>query len=203
MTTTRRPQQDLSGLLRAWKAGDDKALDDLLPMVDGRLRRLARRRLAELDRTLEPRGRRASLDSGDVVRQALVRLARGKRDWGDQSHFFGVLAHQMRNVCRDHARDVLAVKRGGRMRRIPLDLVLHCEHPQPLGVEDLLALDAALDSLASMDARQASLVELLFFTGLSVEEAAVVLGVSESTIKREWRSARAWLRAHIEGRLRP
>ena len=196
-----RPEGEdvVSEALRAWGAGDDDALADLLRLLDADLRRMARQRLGRLNDGLRPGGRKASLASGEVVREMFMRLSRGRRDWVNRSHFFAIAAHQMRNICRDHAREILAQKRGGDLQRVSASHLLSVAAPPSMDPADLLALDAALTALTALDARQASVVEMLFFAGLTTEEVAAALDMSESTVKREWRSARAWLRAFLDG----
>ena len=199
-----RPEgEDVSEALRAWGAGDEDALADLLRLLDADLRRMARQRLGRLNEGLRQGGRKASLASGEVVREMFMRLSRGRRDWVNRSHFFAIAAHQMRNICRDHAREILAQKRGGDLQRVSASHLLSVAAPPSMDPADLLALDAALTALTALDARQASVVEMLFFAGLTTEEVAATLGMSESTVKREWRSARAWLRAFLDGTLPP
>ena len=117
-----------------------------------------------------------------------------KVDWRGRSHFFAVGAQAMRRVLVNHAKSKKRLKRGGKGKRVPLD--------EPLAIsaerdDDVLALDEALEKLAALDPRQAKLVELRFFGGLSVEETAEVLGVSKRTVEREWTSCRAWLRREL------
>lgn len=178
-------------LLRAWSDGDQAALEDLLPLVEAELRRLARIYMAR-----ERRGH--TLQATALVNEVFVRLfeAKGLR-WEDRAHFLGISARLMRRVLVDHARARGSKKRGGGAHRVTLTDA-HLVAPD-LTV-DVIDLDRALDALATVDERKAKVVELRFFTGLSVEETAEVLHVSTDTIKREWRLAKLWLLREMEGR---
>jgi len=177
-------------LLRAWSDGDEAALEKLLPLVEAELRRLARIYMAK-----ERRGH--TLQTTALVNEAFVRLvdAQGLR-WQDRSHFLGISARLMRRVLVDHARTRGYQKRGGGAQRVTLtDALLIARDPSI----HLIDLDRALDALAAVDARKAKVVELRFFGGLSVEETADVLHMSNDTIKRDWRLARMWLQRELEG----
>jgi RNA polymerase sigma-70 factor (ECF subfamily) len=135
------------------------------------------------------------LQSAALVNEAYLRLVRQKTpQWQDRAHFFGFAAQMMRHILVDHARNRLAAKRGAGAPRLSLDPQLAL--PQRSEV-DLVALDDALNRLASLDAQQSRLIELRFFGGLSIEETAVVMGISPATAKREWATARAWLRREL------
>jgi RNA polymerase sigma factor (TIGR02999 family) len=175
-------------LLGQWRAGDAHALDRLLPLVYQELHQLAagylRRERSE-----------HTLQSTALVNEAYLRLAGPVAPvWRNRAHFFGVAANAMRQILVEHARSRHAAKRGGYAVKLSLDNAL--EIPVTVDV-DLLALDDALQHLAQMDAQQARIVELRFFGGLSVEDSADVLGISVSTVKRDWTSARAWLYREI------
>jgi RNA polymerase sigma factor (TIGR02999 family) len=176
-------------LLTEWGHGDDEAREALIPVVYDELRRLARRQLwrERPDHTLQ---------SAALVNEAYLRLSRQQPpQWHDRAHFFGVAARLMRHILVDHARNRLAAKRGGGAPRFTLDTAF----AKPQGPEiDLVALDDALNKLAELDAQQSRLVELRFFGGLSVEETARVLKISPATVKREWATARAWLRRELK-----
>jgi RNA polymerase sigma-70 factor (ECF subfamily) len=167
-------------LLRAWSDGDEAALEKLLPLVEAELGRLARIHMAR-----ERRGH--TLQTTALVNEGFVRLvdARGLR-WQDRSHFLGISARLMRRVLVDHARARGYQKRGGGAQRVTLTDALAIAPERSL---HLIDLDRALDALAAVDARKAKVVELRFFGGLSVEETADVLHVSNDTIKRDWRLA--------------
>lgn len=175
---------DVTGLLDEWTRGDRRALDRLLPLVYAELRRVAARQLRR-----ERDGH--SLQPTALVHEVYLRLIDQERvNWRSRGHFFGVAARVMRRILVDHARRRLAGKRGEGMRPVSMDWALGA--PAPLAVP-LLDLDEALDRLQKLDAGLAQIVELRAFGGLTIEEAAQVLNVSPSTVKREWRTARAWL----------
>lgn len=171
-------------LLRAWSDGNEAALEQLLPLVEAELRRLARMYMAR-----ERRGH--TLQTTALINEAFVRLvdAKGLR-WQDRSHFLGISARLMRRVLVDHARARGYQKRGGGAQKVTLTEALLVSEGPSL---DVIALDRALEALAKVDARKAQVVELRFFGGLSVEETADVLRVSNDTIKRDWRLAKLWL----------
>ena len=177
-------------LLRAWGNGDDAALEQLTPLVEAELRRLARgyMRHERRDHTLQVTA---------LVTEAFLRLtdARSVR-WQDRAHCLGISARLMRRVLVDHARSRGYRKRGGGAERVTLDEGL-ATSPE-LGL-DVLALDRALEVLAAADVRKSRVIELRFFGGLSVEETAEVLHVSPDTVKRDWRLAKLWLLRELEG----
>jgi RNA polymerase sigma factor (TIGR02999 family) len=175
---------EISRLLVAWNDGDERALEELIPIVYPELRRIARRHLA----------RRASddtLESAAVVNEAYLKLVRsGGVPCSNREHFFAVCAQMIRRILVDHARHRRYAKRGGSLVHLSLsDALLGT---RALGV-DILALDEALLALAEVGARKVQVVELRFFGGLSVEETAKVLGVSPETVMRDWNFAKAWL----------
>jgi RNA polymerase sigma factor (TIGR02999 family) len=171
-------------LLVDWAEGDKAALDRLMPAVYDELRRLAERHLAQErpDHTLQATA---------LVHEAYVKLVdqRSVR-WQNRAHFFAIAAQLMRRILVDHARRRDALKRGNGGRKLSLEDVID-ETPAP--AVDILALDRILGTLATLDVQQERVVELRFFGGLTVEESAEVLGVSPTTVKREWRVAKAWL----------
>jgi RNA polymerase sigma factor (TIGR02999 family) len=177
-------------LLRAWSGGDTTALDALLPLVYEELRRQARRYLRR-----EREGH--SLQATALVHEAYMRLVDQRRmQWQGRTQFFGIAAQLMRRILVDHARGRHAEKRGG----MNISLVQPLDEATAAAQEadvNLLALDDALTRLAALDARQAKVVELRYFTGLGIEETAEVLGISPATVKREWTSARAWLKREL------
>ena len=181
-------------LLRAWSDGDEAALLQLLPLVETELRRLARAYMAR-----ERRGH--TLQTTALVNEAYLRLVDTKNlRWQDRAHFLGISARLMRRVLVDHARARGYQKRGGGALRVTLTDALVVAAAPSL---NLIDLDRALDALAALDARKAKVVELRFFGGLSVEETADVLHVSNDTIKRDWRLAKLWLLRQLEGAARP
>jgi len=174
----------VTALLQAWSAGDQTALDRLVPLVHSELRRLAKRymRRERVGHTLQTTA---------LIHEAYIRLVESSAvNWQDRAHFFGISARVMRRVLVDFARERGYRKRGGGERRVPLDeALLVADAPD----QDLVALDDALNALAGVDARKSRAIELRFFGGLSIEETAVVLEVSPETVKRDCRLAKAWL----------
>jgi RNA polymerase sigma factor (TIGR02999 family) len=176
-------------LLRAWSDGDQQALEQLLPLVDAELRRLARAYMyrERRDHTLQPTA---------LINEAFIRLAGAQNiRWQDRAHFFGICARLMRRVLVDYARARGFQKRGARAEKVPLHEV---SIPTPELPVDILALDLALEALAIEDERKSRVVELRFFAGLSTEETAEVLRVSPDTVKRDWRMAKLWLLRQLE-----
>ncbi len=178
-------EPDVTRLLQRWQGGDQAALDELIRAVYPELRRLAARQL---------RGERAghTLQSTALVHEVYLRLVDQRRvNWQNRAHFLAIAARLARRVLLDHARRRAAWKRGLGVRPIPLE---EAEVAAPMTPEtDLVALDAALGRLAALDSRQARIVELRFFGGLSIEETATVLELSTGTVKRDWLTARLWL----------
>jgi len=176
-------------LLRAWGAGDARASDALVPLVYAELRRQAQRALRR-----ERDGH--TLQATALVHEAWLRLD-GQRDarWESRSQFLAVAAQVMRRVLVDHARTRRAQKRGGGATQVTLG---DAEQVAAGGGVDVLALDDALARLAELDPRKARLVELRYFAGLSIPEAAAALGVSQATVGREWAVARMWLRRELD-----
>ena len=175
---------DVTRLLADWREGDQRALEQLAPLVYDELRRLAGRylRRERINHTLQ---------STALVHEAYLRLIDQSRvQWQNRAHFFGVAAQMIRRILVDHARGHQAAKRGSGVARLSLDEALDASAPRDL---DLVALDDALETLARLDPQQSRIIELRYFAGLSIEETAEVIGVSPATVKREWASARAWL----------
>jgi RNA polymerase sigma factor (TIGR02999 family) len=183
---TPSPQQ-ITQLLVAWSSGDQAALDELMPLVYGELRRIARRYMAG-----QPTGH--TLQTTALINEAYLKLV-GQEDkrWQNRAHFFGVAAQAMRHILVDYARARHAAKRGGEARAVSLDDLATTEK-----TAELLALDDALKSLAELAPRQSQVVELRYFGGLSVEETAEVLKVSTVTVTRDWRMAKAWLLRELQ-----
>lgn len=180
---------DVTRLLKAWSGGDQQALDQLMPALYAEIRKLAGSylRRERQDHTLQATA---------LVNEAYMRLV-DQRDvqWQNRAHFFGIAAQIMRRILVDHARMQKAEKRGSGQNPIVLDEALEVAADRQL---DFVAVDDALTGLAELDPRQAQIVELRFFGGLSIEETAEVTRLSPATIKREWASARAWLRRELE-----
>jgi len=185
--------RDMVSLLAAWSGGDSNALDRLIELVYPELRRIARQ---ELDR----RHPGDSLESAALTNEAYLKLVRaGGIRCENRVHFLALCAQIMRRILVDYARRRGFAKRGGNLRRAPLDEVLLMAEAR--GVE-VLALDEALDALARIDARKSRVVELRYFGGLSIEEAAEALGVSVVTANRDWSMAKAWLFGRLTGKSR-
>jgi RNA polymerase sigma factor (TIGR02999 family) len=178
---------ELTGLINAWQNGDETALEALMPHVYEELRRLARGQM---------RGETAShtLQATALVNEAFLRLANLRLSYQDRSHFLAMAARTMRRLLVDHARQKKSAKRGGAARDLTLD-----EGGLPAAVEDpaMLDLDLALTRLARVDERLANAVELVYFGGLSYEEAAGVLGTSKTALFDDLKLARAWLKNHM------
>jgi RNA polymerase sigma factor (TIGR02999 family) len=178
-------------LLRAWGDGDDGALEQLTPLVEAELRRLARAYMARERRD-------HTLQTTALVNEAFLRLTDARRvRWQDRAHFLGISARLMRRVLVDHARSRGYRKRGGGAERVLLNEQLVAA-PEVAAV-DVVALDRALETLAAVDVRKSRVIELRFFGGLSVEETAEVLHVSADTVKRDWRLAKLWLLRELAG----
>jgi RNA polymerase sigma factor (TIGR02999 family) len=180
---------DLTKLLRAWSAGDQRALNGLTPIVYDELRRLAHRYMKR-----ERPGH--TLQTTALVNEAYMRLVDYKRmQWQDRAHFFAVSAQVMRRILVDHARS-LNIKRGRGVQHLTLDEVAVVAGDR---TSDLLALDEALNELARLDPRKVQIVEMRFFGGLSAEETAEVLKVSPATVRRDWSIAKLWLYRELGG----
>ena len=196
---------DITQLLLKWRGGDESALAALFPLVYGELRALARRHLSH------ERGAH-TLQRTALVHEAYLRMVDQKEvDWESRRQFFGIASQMMRRVLVDHARKRSAAKRGGRAPHLDIEAVLAVEDdseaparragettvPLEEGAVDFEAIHAALERLEALDPDQGKLVELRFFGGLSIKEAAEILGVSPATAKREWAVARAWLQREL------
>jgi len=177
-------RHDVTLLLVKWRGGDEQALDELVSVVYTELRRLAGRYLRQ-----ERPGQ--TLQTHDLIHEAFLRLI-GQRhvDWQNRAHFFGIAAHMMRRILTDHARRRASVKHGGGLRRAMLE-----DLPDIATASDdgIVAVDEALLELKKVDADLAKIVELRFFGGLEHDEIATVLGVSNPTVRRRFRIAKAWL----------
>jgi RNA polymerase sigma factor (TIGR02999 family) len=182
------PPENVTALLRRWQQGDQAATEELLPLVYGELRRIARRHL---------RGERHghTLEATALVHEVYLRLSGGAElHWNDRVHFYAVAAQMMRRVLVDHARGRDAAKRGGSVIKVSLD---EARDPAVESGADVVALDDALAGLEALDPRKSRIVELRFFGGLTLEETAAVLGISVPTVVKETRLARAWLHSQI------
>ena len=182
------PSQDITVLLSSVRNGDSAAMQQIIPLVYGELRKLAGRymRLERPDHTLQPTA---------LVNEAFLRRAQGQNiTWENRAQFFGIAARLMRQILIDHAREHSAAKRGSGQKAMALDegLVYSADK-----AGEMVALDDALQRLERLDARQSRIIELRFFGGLSVEETAEVMGISPRTVKREWSIARLWLHREV------
>lgn len=180
---------EVTQLLHRWSKGRADAFDELLPIVYRELRTMASRHLRK-----ERSGH--TMQATDLVHEVYLRMVGQKNtNWQNRAHFFAIAAQAMRRILVDHARKNLAAKRIGANRKVPLDWAPELSHePDPL----ILEVDEVLSRLATIDARQAQIVELRFFGGLTVKETGTVLAISEATVAREWRMAKAWLRREME-----
>ena len=175
-------------LLRRWGEGDPAAFDQLMPIVYDRLRELARKRVRS-----DPGG---TLDTTGLVHEAYLKLVSAPRsDLKDRAHFLSLASRVMRNLLTDHVRARRAAKRGAGVE--PLSLTAEAAWLPDKDLDAIEALDEALDRLEAIDARQGRIIEQRYFGGLSLEETAEALGVSLATVKRDLRSARAWLAAEL------
>lgn len=182
---------DVTVLLRAWRSGDDAALESLMPLVYRELHRMAGRYMS---------GERSGhlLQSTALVNEAFLKLVDQRVDWQSRAHFFAIAASVMRRILVDHARRAHTDKRGKAVTPASLDDAEAVAAAPGVEAVDALWLDRALQKLEALDPQQGRVVELRFFGGLSVEETAEVLGVSPTTVKREWAIAKAWLLQALE-----
>lgn len=182
--------EGVTQLLMDWGKGDQAALDKLMPMVYSELRRLATNylRRERQGHTLQPTA---------LVNEAYLKLIDQKNArWQNRAQFFGVAAQLMRRILVDHAREHQAAKRGGvDQQRLSITAVEGLARAPQI---DLLALNEALEELATLDPQQERIVELKFFGGLSIDETAEVMGIGHATVERDWKMARAWLRRKLE-----
>lgn len=178
------PTQDVTGLLLAWRDGDESALDRLMPLVYGELRRLARQCVRrEYDQ--------AAMQTTTLVHEAYLRLVDANRvPWNDRTHFFAIAAQLMRRVLVDDARRRGFQKRGGGQRRIALNEAMLVAPNRSI---EVVALDQALARLEQFAPRKCRVVELRYFGGLTIQETAAALDISVDIVKREWRTAKLWL----------
>ncbi len=180
---------EVTQILEAIKRGEEKAAEDLLPLVYTELRRLAAHKMAgeDTNQTLQPTA---------LVHEAWLRLAgKDDRKWNDRTHFFAAAAEAMRRILVDNARRKRRQRHGGGHRRVELSDIPQAAVPND---DQLLAVSEALEKFAARDKQKAELVKLRYFVGMTIEEAAQVLGISEPTAKRQWAYARAWLAEEIK-----
>jgi RNA polymerase sigma-70 factor, ECF subfamily len=191
MAEDKEENPPITQLLIAWSDGRREALESLVPLVYEDLRRMAARYMRR-----EAPGH--ALQATALVHEAYVRLIDQRQvRWRNRAHFFGVAASMMRRILVDQARVRRAEKRGGKLDRVTLSGIdLPSDAPDEI---DVLALHGALERLAAFDPRQERIVELRYFGGLTIEETAEVLAISEATVVREWTIAQAWLRVELSG----
>ncbi len=181
---------DITRLLVNWRRGDQAALDLLIPLIRRELDRIARRHLGR-----ERKGN--SIQPSSLVQEAFLRLLPAREtNWRDRTHFFAVASTVMRHVLVDHARAKSRTKRGGRAVHIPLDDTLALS---PDRIDQVLAIDLALERLAAKDERKSKVLEMRFFAGLTTEETAEALGIAPQTVMRDWKFASAWMRRELGG----
>ena len=179
---------EVTQLLNEWSNGDQAALDKLMPLVYGELRLMARRYMARQNPS-------HTLQTTALINEAYLKLVgQAEKHWQNRAHFFGVAAQAMRCILVDYARSRQYEKRGGGAQQVSLDEALTVSHER---AAELVALDDALQELAKVDPRKCRVVELRFFGGLSVEETAEALKVSEVTVMRDWSLAKAWLHREL------
>ena len=186
-----RNEHVITRLLPHWKGGDSAAYEQLVPMVYDELYRIARRQMSKErpEHTLQPSA---------LVNEAFIRLIEYDQvNWQNRQHFFSLAAKMMREVLVNYAASRKRQKRGGTAQRLTLDENVVASPTEIMTVDDLLAVNEALEQLSQEDERCARVVELMFFGGLSEKETADELGVSDRTVKREWRYARLWLRRQL------
>ena len=182
--------ENITDLLVSYGRGDKESLDKLMPVVYDELRRQAARYLRR-----EQPGH--TLQTTALIHEAYVRLVDQRNvQWQNRAHFFGIAAQMMRRILVDHARTKKRAKRGGSDIKVSLDDATVAVKGQDL---DVVAVDEALTRLAKIDEQQSRVVELRFFSGLTVEETAEVMGISPATVKRDWSLAKAWLHRELSG----
>jgi RNA polymerase sigma factor (TIGR02999 family) len=191
MTTPSPSQQEVTQLLADWSDGDDGALDKLIPLVQPELHRLAHHYMRR-ERTGH------TLQTTALLNEAYLQLVDDSpHNWQNRTHFMAAAAQLMRRIMVDHARERCSLKRGGGALRVTLDDAALVTGKRS---EELLALDEALEGLAAQDPRKSRIVELRYFGGLTEEETAAFLKLSDRTVRREWRMARTWLYRALSGK---
>jgi RNA polymerase sigma factor (TIGR02999 family) len=179
---------NITQLLLKWSDGDQTALDQLMPLVYDELRQLARSYLRR-------RGNQHSMEPTALVNEAYLRLVNQRQvNWQCRAQFFGLAAKLMRNLLVDYVRERRAAKRGGGQYHLSLNYADQTTRQSEI---DLIALDEALNRLSALSERQSRIVELRYFSGLTVPETAEALGISRATVEREWSAARAWLYSEL------
>jgi RNA polymerase sigma factor (TIGR02999 family) len=179
---------DITNLLARWQRGDQAALEDLTPLIRRELNSLARRHLAR-------EANRNTVQASSLVQEAFLHLLPAHNvDWRSRAHFFSIASRVMRRVLVDHARERNRAKRRGAAIHVPVEAVMILS---PGRLDEVIALDLALERLEQRDHRKSKVFEMRFFAGLSVEETAETLGVAPNTVIRDWDFARAWLRREL------
>ncbi len=177
--------EEITQLLATWSEGDPQALERLVPLVYPELRRMAKRQMARENPN-------HTLQTSALINEAYLKLIdRQQTDWESRAHFYAVAAQVMRHILIDHARRHLYDKRGGGAQHVPLE---EADIVNDRRAADLVTLDEALNALAKLDPRRSQIIELKFFAGLNADEISEVMNISPSTVQREWRAAKAWLR---------
>lgn len=180
----------ITQLLLDWSKGNETALDELLPIVYGELRQMAKRQMRK-----QPAGH--TLQTTELIHEAYLKLAgKDEQKWKNRAHFFGVAAKAMRHILVDYARSKSREKRGGRQDKVTLTENLNSSKERS---EDIVALDDALKKLSEIEERKSQVVELKYFGGMTFDEVARVLNISKKTAQRDWRFARMWLLREIAG----
>jgi RNA polymerase sigma-70 factor (ECF subfamily) len=180
----RNPQGEVTRLLAAWSSGDQSALNQMMPLVYAELHRIARRAWSQRpdNNTLQPTA---------LINEAYLKLANAeKASFQDRCHFFAVASKAMRQILVNHAKSRISEKRGSGQVNVSLDDVQPAVHQE---AAEIVALNEALEALHAVDPRKSTVVEMRYFGGLSIEETAEAMGVSVSTVNRDWRLARSWL----------
>ena len=181
---------EITGLLAGWQQGDHAALDRLIPLVRKELSRIARHHLGRMRNS-------DRMQPSSLVQEAFVRLLPDAEvGWRNRSHFFAIASLVMRHILVDYARARRSGKRGGTAVHVPVDAAVVLSREQ---LDEIVAVDLALERLARTDERKSKVIEMRFFGGLSVEETAEILGVAPNTVVRDWNFARAWLRRELSG----
>jgi RNA polymerase sigma-70 factor, ECF subfamily len=182
--------EEITGLLLRWSSGETACLNELIPLVEGELRRIAHRHMRS-----EREGH--TLQTTALLDEAYLKLVdQSRANWKNRTHFLAVASGLMRRILVDHARGLCRNKRGGAVRHLPLEEEFVFSPSKAAG---LVALDDALQELARCDARKAQIVDMRYFGGLSVDETATALGVHPNTVIRDWAFARAWLKHELQG----
>ena len=188
-TTDVNESHQITEMLKNWGEGKEEALNSLMPLVYDELRRQASRFLRK-----ERSGH--TLQTTALINEAYLKLIdQSKVNWQNRSHFFAIASKAMRRILVDHARTRNREKRGGSAEDLPIDDALQIASPQRS--VDIVALDEALERLAKLDPRQVKIVELRYFSGLTNDETAAILGISNATVRSDWSMAKAWLRQQL------